>query len=51
MGLKDVSRRLNEPSGEKDEPTQTAQYGDARAQEAEDAFDAPMMIMNQIHEA
>jgi hypothetical protein len=51
MGLKDVARRLNEPSGEKDDPEQKAQYGDVRAQEAEDAFDSPMMIMNQIHEA
>jgi len=51
MGIKDVARRLNEPTGEKEDPDLKVQYGDTGAQEAEDAFDAPMMIMNQIHEA
>lgn len=44
MGLKDLAQHM---SGDKSEGTAPAVSRD----EPTDAFDAPMMIMNQIHEA
>ena len=51
MGLKDVARRLREPNGARAESPETGKFTDIQRQEVEGAFDSPMMIMNQIHEA
>lgn len=43
MALRDVSRQINGTADVERESNQLRQV--------DDAFDAPMMIMNQIHEA
>ena len=46
MGLKDIARQLNENTD-----LEGAAAAVVPPQFVEDAFDAPMVIMNQIHEA
>ena len=51
MGLKDLAAKLEESSEDKREAVQADAPERNVPSLTDDAFDAPMMIMNQIHEA